>query len=158
MQPNRAQSELPRKPSCISPAQEATLSIWQTSDQFHNRFGRLLRKYGLTPSQYNVLRILREEDGPLASLEIAERMVQVVPAITGLIDRLEQQRFVRRQRSTNDRRIVHVRLTEIGRKMLVDLDQPVIDLHRKLLEHLSPSEIEQVTRLMAKAREGSTPS
>ena len=68
-----------------------------------NRVGQLLRSFGLTPSQYNVLRILRGAGKALPSLEIASRLIQVVPAITGLIDRLEQQGLVERERSSNDR-------------------------------------------------------
>ena len=95
--------ELKKKRGFDSPEQEATLGILRTSDQFENRMGRLFREYGLTPSQYNVLRILRGEGQPLPSLEIAERMIQVVPAITGLIDRLEKQELVARRRCTRDR-------------------------------------------------------
>ena len=69
----------------------------RTSDQLQIRFTRLFRQYGLTPSQYNILRILRGDGRPLPILEIANRTVTVVPGITGLIDRLEQAQFVRRR-------------------------------------------------------------
>ena len=70
----------------------------RTSDQLQIRFARLFREYGLTPSQYNILRILRGEGKPLPILEIASRTITVVPGITGLIDRLEQAGFVNRLR------------------------------------------------------------
>ena len=67
------------------------MNIVRTSDQLQIRFARLLREYGLTsPTQYNILRILRGEGKPLPILEIASRTITVVPGITGLIDRLEQ--------------------------------------------------------------------
>lgn len=69
------QRELKKKRPFESPEQEAVLNILRTNDQFQNRFGRLFREYGLTPSQYNVLRILRGEGKPMPCLEIGERMI-----------------------------------------------------------------------------------
>jgi len=149
----KLQKELKKKRPFASAEQEAVLNLWRTSDQFQNRFGRLFRQYGLTPSQYNVLRILRGEGKPLPCLEIAERMIQVVPAITGLLDRLEKQGLVRRERSNDDRRVIHVEITDEARKILSELDRPVLDLHRVLLGHLSRSELKELNRLLEKSRE-----
>ena len=107
----KLQQELKKKKPFDSPEQEAILNILRTNDQFQNRFGRLLREFGMTSSQYNVLRILRGEGQPMPCLEIASRMIQVVPAMTGLLDRLEKQGLVGRERCTEDRRIVYVALS-----------------------------------------------
>ena len=64
------QRELKKKRPFESPEQEAVLNILRTNDQFQNRFGRLFREYGLTASQYNVLRILRGEGKPMPCLEM----------------------------------------------------------------------------------------
>ena len=90
MAKSRLQDELKKRNPFESPLHEALLNILRTADQFENRAGRLFREYDLTPSQYNVLRILRGEGQPLPCLEIANRMLQVVPAMTGLLDRLEK--------------------------------------------------------------------
>ncbi len=131
---------------------EAIIGILRTSDQLQNRFGRLFREFGLTSSQYNVLRILRGEGAPLPSLEIASRMIQVVPAITGLIDRLEKQQLVCRNRCDEDRRIVYVELTDKARTLLKKMDKPVLELHRELIGHLSRKELTELSRLLEKAR------
>ena len=81
MSGSQLQRELKKREPFESPEVEAILNILRTGDQFQNRFGRLFREYGLTTSQYNVLRILRGEGRPLPSLEIADRMVQVVPVL-----------------------------------------------------------------------------
>ena len=128
------------------------LNILRTNDRFQNRFGRLFREYGLTPSQYNILRILRGEGKPLPSLEVADRMIQVVPAITGLIDRLEKAGFVSRHRCEQDRRVVYVEITENALKLLEKMDQPVIDLHYQLIGHLKRAELKDLIRLLEKAR------
>lgn len=147
------QTELKKKAGFASREQEATLNILRTSDQLQNRVGRLFREYDLTPSQYNVLRILRGEGKPLPSLEIAQRTIQVVPAITGLIDRLEKQGLVKRQRSTEDRRVVYVEITAKAKQILKRIDRPLLELHERLLGHLSKKEIAEITRLMEKVRD-----
>ena len=89
----------------------------------------------------------------MPSLEIASRMVQVVPAITGLIDRLEKQDLVERERCSIDRRVVHIRLTDKAVALLRKIDQPGIELHKKLIGHLTKKELNELSRLLEKARE-----
>ena len=153
MSASRLQSELKKRRPFESPEQEAMLNILRTNDQFQNRFLRLFREYGLTPSQYNVLRILRGEAKPMPCLEVADRMIQVVPAITGLLDRLEKQQLVRRQRCTEDRRVVFVEITKKGLGLLASIDEPVVELHRQLIGHLTRTELKELSRLLEKARE-----
>src|SRR5437763_5393970 len=136
MKTPKLQHELKKKQPFESPEQEAALNVLRTSDRLQIRFARLLRQHGLTPSQYNVLRILRGEGKPLPILEIASRTVAVVPGITGLIDRLEQAGFVRRVRCATDRRVIHVALNDQGTRTLAALDEPIAALERKLLGHL----------------------
>lgn len=144
--------ELKKRGSFDSLQQEAALNILRTADRLHNRIGRLLREFGLTPSQYNVLRILRGAGEPLPSLEIADRLIQVVPAITGLIDRLEHQSLVHRERSQDDRRVVRVQLTEKGQTLLAQIDQPLQELHGAMMRHMTRSELKELIRLTEKAR------
>ena len=150
--PSRLQAELKKKQPFEHPEQEAMLNILRTGDRLQNRFGRLFREYGLTASQYNVLRILRGEVQPLPCLEIASRLVQVVPAITGLVDRLEAQQLIHRRRCRQDRRVVYVELTDKARQLLARMDRPVEQLHQALLGHLTDRELGQLNRLLEKAR------
>lgn len=149
----KLQQELKKANPFDSREQEAMLNLLRTNDLFQNRFGRLFREYGLTSSQYNVLRILRGAGKPLPCCEIVDRMIQVVPAMTGLLDRLEQLGFVERERCSEDRRVIYVSLTEQARSVLGQLDKPVLELHRGLLGHLSAAELQELTRLLEKARE-----
>lgn len=147
------QRELKKKRPFESLEQEAMLNIVRTNDQHQIRFARLFRQHDLTLSQYNILRILRGEGAPLPSLEIASRTVTVVPGITGLIDRLEKSGFVVRERCAKDRRVIYVDLTEKGKKTLAELDEPLQELHQKLIGHLSKAELKELIRLLEKARE-----
>ena len=132
--------------------QEAYLNLVRTSDQLQIHFARLFRVHGITVQQYNILRILRGERRPLPILEIAERMVTVVPGITGLIDRLEEAGLVERKRCDRDRRVIYVEVTSKGLKILDNLDKPVLALHRKLLGHMTRTELKELIRLLEKAR------
>lgn len=152
MSHSKLQHEIKKKQPFDSLEQAAILNILRTSDVFHNQFGRLFREYGLTPSQYNVLRILRGEGKPMPSLEIANRMIQVVPAITGLLDRLQAQELIKRNRCTEDRRVVYIEITAKALKLLKEIDKPDLDLHHKLIGHLSSSELAELSRLLEKAR------
>jgi DNA-binding MarR family transcriptional regulator len=153
MTPGRLKDELKKRQPFELIEQQAALNILRTSDQLHNRFGKLFREFGLTGSQYNVLRILRGEGAPMPCLEIASRMIQVVPAMTGLLDRLEAQGLVARERSAEDRRVVYVELTPKGSALLTKLDEPVMGLHRRLMGHFTKRELTELNRLLEKARE-----
>ena len=148
----RLQAQLKKRRPFESPEQEAILNLFRTSDRVQIRFSRLFREHGLTPSQYNVLRILRGEGKPLPCLEIAQRMVAVVPGITGLIDRLEAMGLVGRVRSSEDRRVIYVRITDKALDLLSRLDKPVDDLHKQLIGHLTHDELTELVRLLEKAR------
>jgi DNA-binding MarR family transcriptional regulator len=153
MSSSRLQKELKKRRPFDSPEQEAMLNIARTADRFGICFARLFREHGLTPSQYNVLRILRGVGKPLPILEVADRMIAAVPGITGLIDRLEAMSLVTRDRSTEDRRVIYVAITSKGFDLLENLDQPVRALHKRLVGHLSPAELKDLIRLLEKARQ-----
>src|SRR5947209_20471023 len=153
MATSKLQHELKKKRPFESAEQEAALSVLRTRDRLQICFARLLREHGLTPSQYNVLRILRGEGQPLPVLEIAARTITVVPGITGLIDRLERAGFVNRLRCEKDRRVIYVALTDQGTKTLADLNEPLLALHRKLMGHLSQGDLKDLIRLLEKLRE-----
>ena len=152
MSKTRLQQELKKRLPFDSAEQEAVLNILRASDLIDNRIGRLFRRFGLTSSQYNVLRILRGEGKPLPSLEIADRLIQIVPAITGLIDRLEKQELVVRQRCEDDRRVVYVAITRKALELLKRIDKPLDQLQKQLVGHLSRSELSTLSRLLEKAR------
>src|SRR6187549_3905599 len=88
------QAELKKREPFACAEQEAMIGLWRVSDWSMNRFGALFREFELTSSQYNVLRILRGAGEPLPVQEISGRMIQPVPAMTGLVDRLEKGSLV----------------------------------------------------------------
>jgi DNA-binding MarR family transcriptional regulator len=151
---SRLRNELKKKAAFASEEEELYINILRTGDRLQIHFERLFRDFGLTPSQYNILRILRGEGAPLPILEIAGRTITAVPGITGLIDRLEKAGFVARKRCAEDRRVIYVAISARGLKTLGDLDGPLVELHRKLLGHLSRNDKKAAIELMEKCRAG----
>ncbi|ADB16291.1 transcriptional regulator, MarR family [Pirellula staleyi DSM 6068] len=152
MADNLLQRELKKRKPFDVIEQEAWLGMVRTCDQLEIHFARLFRQYRLTPQQYNILRILRGEGSPLPILEIAARMITIVPGITGLVDRLEQAELAKRRRCEEDRRVVYVEITPKGVELLATLDQPVVELHKQMLAGLSKAEIKELIRLSEKIR------
>jgi MarR family transcriptional regulator, 2-MHQ and catechol-resistance regulon repressor len=152
MAEGRLQRELKKKRPFASAEEEALLNIWRTHDRFQIRFARFFREFGLTSSQYNVLRILRGEVNPLPCLEIADRLITAVPAITGLIDRLEAIELITRDRSTDDRRVVFVAISPKGLELINRMDRPLATLHKSLIGHLSRAQLSELSRLLEEAR------
>lgn len=132
--------------------EDATLNLWRTADQLQIHFTRLFREHGLTPQQYNVLRILRGAAQPLPCLDVASRLITAVPAITGLIDRLDDAGLITRERSATDRRVVYVSITALGRHRLKELDEPVQRLHKSLLGHMDQTALRSLIALSIEAR------
>ena len=90
-------------------AEEALLNLLRTAFTLERWHAGFLEPFGVTPTQYNALRILAgSHPEPLPCLEVGRRMVTPVPDVTRLLGRLEGKRLVRRRRAAHDRRIVAV--------------------------------------------------
>lgn len=152
--PTTLRNELKKRDPFDSVEQEATLALMRTSDLLENRLARTLRENGLTLTQYNVLRILRGEGKPLPCLEVADRMIQVAPAITRVVDQLLKLKLITKTQSESDRRIFEIELTTSAVKLLKKLDQPILDLHSSLLAHVKKSELRDLIRTLEIVRDG----
>jgi DNA-binding MarR family transcriptional regulator len=146
------QQEIRKKRPFELPEQEAYLNLIRTASFLDGAFDALFKRHGLTNAQYNVLRILRGEGARMPSLAVAERLVTRVPDITRLVDRLEAGGLVKRERCTEDRRVVYVSITAKGLSLLSTLDEPVRSLHREQLSHMTRKELADLSRLLERAR------
>jgi DNA-binding MarR family transcriptional regulator len=149
----RLQRELKQNKPFQSLQSEVYLNLARTADVLQRWEVELLKPAELTPSQYNILRILRGAgpDGHRCA-EIGARMITRDPDITRLLDRLEKRGLVRRARDTQDRRVVTTRITDAGLKLLATLDEPVESTQLKMLGHMSRADLETLNRLLEAAR------
>ncbi|CAM3467004.1 DNA-binding MarR family transcriptional regulator [Deinococcus saxicola] len=148
---------LPQEPEqprvLFSLEEEAALSIYRTSQLLLDLNEAFCREHGFTLSQYNVLRILRGAgEAGLGRNEIRERLVNRMPDVTRLLDRMEEAGLVRRERSLADRRYVPTVLTEQGLALVNEMDGPVVALQRSHLGHLSPGQLHSLIEIMALIR------
>ena len=114
----------------------------------------MLKPHGLSPTQYNALRILRGagDEGRSCS-EIAERMINRDPDITRLVDRLERRGLVKRCRDGKDRRVITTRITSAGLELLRSLDRPIEEFNRNLLGHMGEEQLRTLIKLLEAARQ-----
>lgn len=124
-------------------------TTWQLDAQVHNAY----RQGKLSPSQYNVLRILRGSGEPLSCSEIANRMVTRDSDLTRLLGGLERRGLVQRQRAADDGRRVDNRITAKGRALLKRLDEPVKHAIRSQLRGTGRKKLEHLADLLEEVRQ-----
>jgi DNA-binding MarR family transcriptional regulator len=148
------QSEIQQTKPFSTLEEEALVSLQRTADQMHWRMSEMLKEHGLSPTQYNALRILRgAKDEGRACSEIADRMINRDPDITRLVDRLERRGLVARSREGRDRRVITTHITSAGLTLLESLDHPIEDFNRKLLGPLGEQRLRTLIQLLDAARE-----
>lgn len=151
----RLRAEIKQRKPFPSLEEEAFLNLQRTGDSLMRGLAKALKPNGLSPTQYNVLRILRGagRDG-LACRQVAERMVTRDPDITRLLDRLEARGLVTRSREHKDRRVITIRSTPEGLRTLKGLEKSIGALPRRQLGHLGPQRLRTLISLLEQARAG----
>jgi DNA-binding MarR family transcriptional regulator len=147
--------EIVQEPPFFSVEEEALLNLMRTADCMHRAFQRGARAWGLTSTQYNVLRILRgAQPQGLTCSAIGDRMITAEPDITRLLSRLKTLKLIRQQRDRNDRRVVWTQICDAGLKLLKEMDPVIQQLPIDLIGHLSKPELAEFIRLLELARTG----
>jgi len=134
------------------PEEDVFLSLVRTTELLSRNVERVLKSADISPTQYNVLRILRGAHEGLQCTEIARRMITRDPDITRLLDRLEKRELISRARDSKDRRIVLTKITKQGLTLLRDLDGPVTEMHKAHLGHLGRQGLQSLMDLLETAR------
>jgi MarR family transcriptional regulator, organic hydroperoxide resistance regulator len=109
----------------------------------------LARRADLTGPQLTVLKLL-EGVGDMSLSELSDRIRAQNSTVTGIIDRMEREELVTRVRSTEDRRVVHIRLTDKGAKIANEIAVEPMEIFRGALESLSPGEMRELIKLLTK--------
>jgi DNA-binding MarR family transcriptional regulator len=145
--------------------QEVFLNVLKTADVLMTEVTELLKPHGISPTQYNVLRILRgagagccggghPDPGAkgIACREIGDRMITRDPDMTRLLDRLEKADLIVRERDKTDRRVIVSRVTDSGLELLKRLDEPMVALHKRQLGHLGEAKLHELLELLEAVR------
>jgi DNA-binding MarR family transcriptional regulator len=145
------QAEIKQGKPFESLEQEAFLSLLWTADRLQWRLAEALKPYGLSPTQYNALRILRGAGKQgLACSEIGERMITRDPDITRLMDRLGRMGLAQRGRGDRDRRVVVAKITSKGVDLLKQLDPAIRQFLHSLLGHMGEKKLYSLLGLLGK--------
>ena len=148
--------EIVQQPAFSSVEEEAMLNLMRTTDCLHRAFQRTIRDWGVTSTQYNVLRILRgaHPDG-LTCSAIGSRMITAEPDITRLLSRLKALGWIEQERDKQDRRVVWTRISPPGLDLLGRMDETIRQVPKDLLGHMSSGDLSELIRLLEQAREPS---
>jgi DNA-binding MarR family transcriptional regulator len=146
-------AEIAQGPPFASAQEEALLNVLRTADVLNREFHLRTRGWGVTSTQYNVLRILRgAQPHGLPCAAIGDRLIAAEPDITRLLNRLKKLNLIRQRRDRHDRRVVITHISEAGIELLRQMDPVIERAPHELLGHLSPSEIAELIRLLELAR------
>ncbi len=129
---------------------KAFLNINYTAGWLRNISEKQFAEYGISPQQYNVLRILKGAQSAINVNTVRERMIEKTPNITRLMDKLSEKKLIKRSRSQTDRRAVFVKITSEGLALIqkIVLNDDRLDLKLSLTEN----EAKELNRLLDKLR------
>ena len=128
---------------------KALLNIIYTANWINSRQNEFFKDFGISPQQYNILRILKGAGEPIKVQTIKDRMLERSPNATRLMDKLCSKNLIERLPSENDRRVVKIAITKLGKELLESIP---IDLNNDLLKNLNENEAEQLSHLLDKMR------
>lgn len=145
--------EIAQQQPFSSVEEEAILNLMRTSDALQRAFHQRTRHWGVTSTQYNVLRILRgaQPDG-LTCAAIGARMITAEPDITRLLGRLKANKLIRQRRDRHDRRVLWTQISDSGLELLAAMDPEIEKLAPELLGHMSRADLAEFIRLLELAR------
>lgn len=147
------QAELQQKKPFPRVTTEALLSVLRTAAVLEHQLTEVLKPYGITHTQYNVLRILRGAgaDG-LCGREVGERMVSRVPDVSRLLDRMEETGLISRERDAGDRRHVTARITRKGLAMLDQATPELEAVERARAGKIPTGQLRQLIEVLSTVR------
>ena len=128
---------------------KALLNIIYTSNWITSHQNEYFKPFGISPQQYNILRILKGAGTELKVQVIKERMIERAPNATRLMDKLCTKELIKRHNCDNDRRVVYVEITKNGMELLEEIASKNID---DLLDNLSENEAKNLSDLLDKIR------
>lgn len=149
----RLKDEIQQTKEFESIEEEVLLNLMRTSDAVMRDITLALKPFRLSPTQYNVLRILRGAGaGGLACGSIADRMVTRDPDITRLLDRMEKRGVISRSRETRDRRVITARITTEGLDVLRAVNEQNPKLAGAMLGHMGERRLRALCSLLEQVR------
>ncbi|WP_353778448.1 MarR family transcriptional regulator [Winogradskyella sp. 3972H.M.0a.05] len=128
---------------------KALLNIIYTANWISSQQNAFFKPFGISPQQYNILRILRGANKPLKVQTIKERMLERSPNATRLMDKLCDKNLIGRSPSPNDRRVVYIEITKKGLNLLDDIS---LEMKEDYIDNLTEEEAGLLSDLLDRIR------
>jgi DNA-binding MarR family transcriptional regulator len=128
---------------------KALINILYTANWITNIQNAFFKPFGISPQQYNILRILNGANEPLKVQVIKDRMIERSPNATRLMDKLCAKKLIDRIPCPEDRRVVHITITDKGKKLLNEISDNFND---EISKNINESEATQLSDLLDKLR------
>lgn len=152
--PSRLEQEIKQQRPFARRSSEALVSIMRTAAVLDHAVNDALKPHGITATQYNVLRILRGSGKRgLCGREVGERLISRVPDVSRLLDRMDAQGLMTRERDAADRRHVTARITPKGLRLLVQVQPALEEIERQRTEHVSPESLRALIETLDAVRQ-----
>lgn len=133
---------------------EALVNLWWTATLMKRTARRFFRDHDLTEGEFNLLMVLRHCERPLSQVELGERLLVDKSNVTGLIDRLEKNDFIRREPDPDDRRRYRIVLCDTGRERIDVIDPVYHDMVHRVMSTLDAKQCQQLIGLTRQMRAG----
>jgi DNA-binding MarR family transcriptional regulator len=137
------------KSSFKSSKVKALINIKYTSNWLNSKENDFFKPYGISPQQFNILRILRGAKERTKVQLVKDRMIERAPNATRLMDKLCDKNLIERERCEHDRRVVYIKITNQGLELLATIDD---NKNLSFLENLTNKEAEILSNLLDKIR------
>jgi MarR family transcriptional regulator, 2-MHQ and catechol-resistance regulon repressor len=128
---------------------KALVNIKYTANWLNSKETDFFKPFGISPQQFNILRILRGAKKEMKVQIVKERMVERAPNATRLMDKLCEKKFIERERCTHDRRVVYIKITTAGLQLLTEINESG---SLSFLDKLTNEEAIQLNNLLDKIR------
>lgn len=128
--------------------QKAMLNVLFTANWLRALQVSLFKPYGISPQQYNILRILRGAKGRMKMQDVKDRMIDRAPNATRLADKLIAKGLVERERCDEDRRVIFARISEKGLELLTRIDEANRTDGQPYLTGLSREDAAAINRIL----------
>ena len=133
--------------------QEVYLGLWRTYDRLRELEDALFAEWDITNQQYNVLRLLEAtHPNAISTQDVLKRLVSRAPDATRVLDKLAARKWIRRERSPDDRRAYLLGISAAGIAVLAEVAEPLRSCHKAQLGHLTGSQLKELAALLQVAR------
>lgn len=133
----------------VSNKLKALINIKYTANWLNSKENDFFKPYGISPQQYNILRILRGAKDKIKVQVVKDRMIERAPNATRLMDKLCDKGLIKRERCDHDRRVVYVKIIKTGLELLSTIDN---NENLSFLENITEKEAITLSDLLDKIR------